>query len=138
MESRCRREVLELHAFFDGWFNGTLEATDESFARFESVMADTFVLLTPEGRIAERPALIQGIRDAHGRWEGHDPASRTWIDKVRLHREEGDVAIVTYEEWQEIAGKTDARLSTVVFRQQEGAPNGLEWLHVHETWLRRE
>ena len=28
-----------------------------------------------------------------------------------------------------------ARLSTVSFRQQPNCFNGLEWVHVHETWL---
>ncbi|MFX0092506.1 MAG: hypothetical protein ACFFBD_12150 [Candidatus Hodarchaeota archaeon] len=43
--------------------------------------------------------------------------------------------MTTYEEWQEIDGQTIARLSTALFRKCFDAPNGVEWLHAHETWL---
>jgi hypothetical protein len=47
----------------------------------------------------------------------------------------GDILLVTYEEWQQSGDQTTARLSTALFRDKPDAPNGLEWLHVHETWL---
>ena len=49
-----------------------------------------------------------------------------------------ELALATYEEWQEIDGKINARLSTVLLRAKADAPNGVEWLHVHETWRQKE
>ena len=138
METRCRREIVELHQFFEDWFNAALAPTDESFGRFASVIADDFVMVTPGGSLVERAPLVAGLRASHGRWRGQEPVGRIWIENVRVHRilEGGDLAIATYEEWQEIAGEEiRGRLSTVVLRVKEWAPNGLEWLHVHETWL---
>ena len=137
MEERCRREVIELHRFFQDWFRGDLEPTDEAFARFESVIAEGFVIIGPSGRITERPALVDGLRRGHGGWRG-DEGSRIWIEDVRLHRVEGEVAVLTYEEWQKVRGEVRGRLSSVLFRAREGTPNGVEWLHVHETWLPEE
>ena len=47
----------------------------------------------------------------------------------------GDRALVMYEEWHSLKGEESARLSTVLFEKRAGAPNGVAWLHVHETWL---
>ena len=130
MEKRCRDEVLELHRFFQDWFNAVLEP--DGFSRFADVMADGFVIVTPEGRLRDLGELSDGLRRAHGAWKGE---GRIWIEDVRLHRVEGDVAVVTYEEWQDVRGEIKGRLSTALFRRREGIPNGVEWLHVHEVWL---
>jgi hypothetical protein len=59
-----------------------------------------------------------------------------WIAQAALVAEQGGLVLATYEEWQRQAdGSGSGRLSSVVFRQQPGTPNGLLWLHVHETWL---
>lgn len=133
METRCRNEVLDLHRFFRDWFCGVLEA--EGFRRFEDVMADGFVIVTPQGGLRGLAELSDGLRRAHGGWKGE---GRIWIENFRLHRVEGDVAVVTYEEWQDVRGEVKGRLSTALFRQREGTPNGVEWLHVHEVWLPKE
>ena len=42
-----------------------------------------------------------------------------------------------YEEWQ-FTGSSfteTARISTVLFRQSKQGYNGVEWVHVHETWM---
>ncbi len=134
MESRCRREAIELHRFFQAWMRGDLESTAESFARFDSVCAEDFVFITPGGQLLDRAAIVGGVRDSHGSWRD-DERARIWIENVRLHRTEGELALATYEEWQEVRGEVRGRLSSVLFRAREGTPNNLEWLHVHETWL---
>lgn len=50
----------------------------------------------------------------------------------------GDIALVTYEESQSRDGDKRVLFSSALFRDKEGTPNGLEWLHVHETWLSQE
>lgn len=41
----------------------------------------------------------------------------------------------TYEEWQTTGGVATGRLSTAVMRSVPGFPNGLAWVHLHETRL---
>lgn len=137
LEERCRREVVELHQFFQDWFNGTLGRTDESYARFADVIDDDFVLISPEGRMTPRPPLIERLRGAHGAWKegGDGKPGRIWIENFRLHRMAGDLAVVTYEEWQEVGGETRARLSTAVMGKRKGTPAGVVWLHLHEVWM---
>ena len=60
---------------------------------------------------------------------------RITIRNVETQWRHRDAVAATYEEWQEQAEFVTGRLSTVVFVVDDGAPNGLRWEHVHETWV---
>jgi len=136
MRDRCRREVVELHRFFQDWFGGVLQNDDDTLGRFAGVMAEGFLIVPPSGAATEREFLLERLRGAHGSWAtGGDKPGRIWIENLRVRRSVDDWAIVTYEEWQEVGGETRGRISTAVFGRRENTPNGVEWLHVHETWL---
>lgn len=128
-------EIVELHAFFEGWLGGTLPATDAAYARVVDTMAPEFAIVTPGGELLLREQLLAQIRGAHG----SRPGWRIWIERPALRLAFGGVTVATYEEWQRYGdGAVSARLSTAIFRAQAGAPHGLAWLHVHETWLPAE
>ncbi|MGB0388742.1 MAG: DUF4440 domain-containing protein [Ardenticatenaceae bacterium] len=131
IERRCEREIVELHEFFEQWFTGKGSGGAESFARVAGALGDGFVIIFPDGKLVGREALLAGLREGYGRRSNF----RIWIKNVRLHHHEGEVAVATYEEWQESTEGITARLSTVVFREKAGNANQLEWRHVHETWL---
>ncbi|MCG8351292.1 MAG: hypothetical protein MI924_26265 [Chloroflexales bacterium] len=127
MEERCHSEIVELHQFFQDWFNAVISDTDAEFDRFADVVASTFAIVSPAGKLQERAPLLAGLRAAYGK----SPGIRIWIEDVRLCFQENDIAIVTYAEWQQLGEAITARLSTALFRERSGPPNGLEWLHVH-------
>lgn len=133
--ARCRQEIMTLHHFFVDWFMGNLAATEENFARLSDVLATGMVLISPDGSIQTRDQLLTGIRPAHGARADMTPPFQIWIEDFQLHHHSGDLALVTYVEWQIVAGQTNSRLSSALFREKEGAPNSVEWLHVHETGL---
>ncbi|NHZ73788.1 MAG: hypothetical protein GWP16_04900 [Nitrospirae bacterium] len=135
MEQRCEDEVVQLHGFFQDWFNGTLPPTEDEFRRFSSVMAEGFVIISPSGELTERDELLERLRDAHGIWREMNRPGRIWIESLQVRHQVGDQVLVLYEEWQEIEGEPRGRLSTALFRRREGTPNGVEWMHVHEVWL---
>lgn len=128
------REIVELHQFFADWFNGSLDDTDEAFARFERVLDPRFVIVGPDGSMHDRTSILALVRDAHASVDPDQPM-RIWVQSVRVGAMSRDHAIVTYEEWQERAGASRGRLSTAIFQPADEAPNGVRWLHVHETWL---
>jgi hypothetical protein len=134
MELACRKEIIELHQFFEDWFNGRPTQTDESFSRMDEVMGDEFVIVMPRGVKVDRGPLLKGLFDAHGA----QPGIRIWIENIRLHADNGPLIIVEYEEWQQTDEETVSRYSTAVFRIKEDTPNGIEWVHVHETWFNQE
>lgn len=135
MEVRYQTEIIELHRFFQHWFNGELPDNDESFSRFSDVMAPGFEIVSPNGRWTDRDSLIAALRSSHGQWKDQGEPGKIRIEHYRLMHTEGPLALVTYEEWQEVGGESRGRLSTALFKMREGTPNGVEWLHVHETWL---
>jgi hypothetical protein len=134
MEQRCAREIEELHTFFVAWFTGTIPRTEANFARFTAAIAPDFALISPGGALLEHEDLVAWIRDAYG----SRTHFRIWIENFRLRRQLDGAAVVTYEEWQESDDGVTARLSTAVFLSDPSAPNGVRWLHVHETWMARQ
>lgn len=124
-------EIVQLHQFFQDWYNNILAPTDESFSRCSDVLAHDFSIIFPSGSIVQCQPLLEGLRNAHN--SRND--MRIWIKNVRILHNLGDVILANYEEWQEIEGKVTARLSSVLFRETQSTPNGVQWLHVHETWI---
>ena len=125
------REIVELHQFFEDWFNGRTKQTHENLARFTEVTAEGFMLITPQGHLLERSTIIDAIYQMHGK----RMEERLWIENVCLCHHYGSIILAIYEEWQESGSGINSRLSTVLFRQKSTTPNGLIWLHVHETWM---
>jgi hypothetical protein len=131
MKARCEKEIVDLHQFFQDWFTGTLPATEENFERVVGVLNDDFVLIGPDGKLTELRPLLEWLRHGHGA----RPVMRLWVKNVHLRWQQGEIGLATYEEWQETDRGPTARLSTALFQEKPGTPNGLVWRHVHETWL---
>lgn len=128
---RCRTEVLELHAFFQQWFNGQVPRSPVSVRRALGAMAPSFTLIAPDGGELNREKLALLLRDG---WS----AQRDMIIEVRHLAPVwvGDgAALLDYEEWQCAGGNWQGRKSTALLRTDDDAPNGVVWVHVHETWL---
>ena len=126
MEERCRNEIADLHAFFERWLAGETE----DLSRCESVLADGFGMIGPGGRHIDRAMLLANLREAHGA-----RAVGIRIENYTAREIGGGLCLATYEEWQDDEREVRGRLSTALFRARDDAPHGVEWLHVHETWL---
>lgn len=135
MDDRCHEEVVQLHRFFQDWFNGTLDKTDENFRRFGEVVAEEFQIILPNGEMTDREDILVRVRDAHGGNAASGTPIRIWIDAFRSRPIDAGLQLVTYQEWQQTDADPRGRRSTAVMRARPGTPNGVEWLHVHEVWL---
>jgi len=131
MDLRAATEIEQLHQFFQDWFRGELDKTDEAFARFENALSPGFIIISPDGAAHDRESILDAVRSGHG----SDPSAEIWIRNVRLRATGRDHVLATYEEWQRLRGDERGRLSTVLFDRDDEAANGLRWRHVHETWL---
>lgn len=132
IETACEQEIVGLHRFFEAWFRGAFADRERGFRRFADVMAPSFTIVSPKGTATELPALSDGLRSAFGSW---DASSSIEVDDVALRFAHADLSVLTYVEKQHVRGARSARLSTVVMQQDESTPNGVRWLHVHETWM---
>ncbi|MFW5921043.1 MAG: hypothetical protein ACOCUS_04330 [Polyangiales bacterium] len=130
---RCRREVEDLHAFFVEWFNGAVPQSEETFARATSALAGDFELVSPRGARDDRESILREIRGAYGGREGQ--GFSVAIEDFRVKLVQSPLCVVTYVERHRSDEQSAARLSTAIFREREDAPEGVEWVHLHETWL---
>lgn len=131
-------EVEALHAFFEAWFLGRIGDDDASFARLGRALAEDFTMITPDGATIGRAQVLGGLRTMHGAHGGSNPPFRIEIREARARPLGADACLVTYEEWQTLEGAVRRRASTAVLARRADAPDGLRWLHVHETWLPRD
>ncbi|MEO1017092.1 MAG: nuclear transport factor 2 family protein [Pseudomonadota bacterium] len=125
-----RNEIVDLHRFFVGWFNGTLRPQElDSF--IAPRLDDQTFYVTPDGNRLERDDLIGMLRQTHG----SNPAFRIEVRDVRIRRDYGDYVLATYTEWQKgaraSAQSENARMTTVLLAKTQP----IKWLHIHETWL---
>ncbi len=132
LRERCETEIVDLHRFFGQWYRGELDLTGEDFARVSDVLTEDFRMINPEGEVVARSELLTGLRRSHG---SRSDGFRIRVENVSSRMIGRTAAAVTYEEWQEEGGRQRGRVSTAIFREHSSTPNGVEWLHVHETWL---
>lgn len=121
---RYRTEIEDLHEFFVEWYDGAL--AESAFERLEAALAPGFTMVTPAGEYEDRAAVLEWIRQAHGR-----EADRQFdieIRNVDVVANGPEHTVVRYEEHQTVEGETDGRISTVTFREDD-----LAWLALHET-----
>ena len=133
MSQAYHHEVHGLHQFFEDWFCGRVEDSDQAFQRCVAALDPGFVLINPDGDCTSRDDLLDRLRAAHGQYR--DTYFRIRIDQLAARNVADDVCLVTYQEWQETDGFWTARWSTALLREEPSAPNGLAWMHVHETWM---
>jgi hypothetical protein len=128
---QCAAEVDDLHAFFELWFTGELPSTRAELARFTDVLADDFRMIQPSGLTRTRDGITADVFDAHGMYETVTIETSTFEPREA----DGDRCLGTYEEWQTVGDDRTGRVSTALFRRTAATPNGVEWVHLHETWL---
>ncbi len=129
---RGTREITEVHQFFQEWFRGEID--EGAFSRLDQALDSGFVIIGPGGQALDRGKILEAVRRQHGT----DREAVIEVRNVVLRMETEGTAVFTYEEWQrQPDGTMRGRLSTVVFTGDVGAPHGLRWRHVQETWLPR-
>lgn len=136
MFKACSKEVVGLHRFFEGWFAGSIGPAGVPH-RLERALSEEFRMVTPSGYTSTREQVIRSVSEAHGRQPlatGSDRFRISIADLVGIHERDG-VALISYQEWQSGPAGVRGRQSSALFREDPAAPEGVVWLHLHETWL---
>jgi len=129
--SQASAEVVGLHRFFVDWFVAA-RADTVDFSRFERAMGEGLTMIAPSGQILDRDAVIDHVRSSRATC---DEGFAISIEDIRPGWQSADTIVVFYVEAQLRAGKHTCRQSSAVFTTSSSAPNGVEWRHLHETWL---
>jgi len=131
--SSCKKEIIELHQFFEDWAKGDIQQNE--LDRLHSVLAPEFTIVTPEAKMIRKNQLLEMIESGYSKFDTQANQYSIWIEEVSSRKVTSNTFLSTYKEWQIIDGTEQARLSTVLFQKKDNLPNGLLWQHVHETWI---
>jgi hypothetical protein len=128
---RASTEIVALHRFFVEWYDkATAENAD--FGLFERAMGPGMQMIPPSGAILDRDAVVNYVRANRGSLDG---GFAIVIDEIRPAWQAADAIAITYIERQERAGIKTSRRASAIFTKSSSAPNGVEWRHLHETWM---
>ena len=122
-----QKEVIELHQFFQDWFNGKLKK--DRFNQVDQVIAQDFELIHPDGNKLSREQIISSIRDGQSTRTDMD----MWVEDI-FTRRVGELMFSTYYEVHRENETIKRRISSALFSYAPDTPNYCQWLHVHETW----
>jgi hypothetical protein len=132
---QCHQEILELHQALEDWLGGKIEIMDnlkeQKYKRIVDLHSDNFTYIVPEGELIHRDKLFNSLKKAYG-VKGNN--FKIWIKNIQTLFETNDFCVLIYEEWQK-SDRLTGRQSTAFFQQTFSTPNGLELIHIHETWL---
>jgi len=128
---KASAEVIDFHRFFEAWYDAAT-ADDTDFGRCEHTFGQAFHMIPPTGRVFDRPETIELIRANRASFHGNFSIE---ISDIRATFETEDMIVLTYVEAQMRADKYSRRQASALFTASSSAPNGVEWQHLHETWL---
>lgn len=130
---RAGIEVIDLHRFFNAWFNGAIPKTGSEFDRVRQVWPERLTMIAPDNSILAAAQLLDATYAQHGAF----PGLSIRIENLRISAPEGSaVAVALYEEWHVDEHETEVRLCSATLVESGSAPNGVRWLHIHEAGLR--
>jgi hypothetical protein len=133
LAARAMAEVEELHRFFVRWLDASNPEPTLSLDRFIQVAAPGFRLIQPSGAVSDRQSVVDWLarsRASRGTPEAPFVISTDDIEAVEVA---AGLCLVTYIERQDGPAGPNARRSSALLRETAGTPNGVVWLHVHET-----
>lgn len=130
---RALKEVVVRHQSFVDWFRG--DGKDALFADIERSFAPGFRMFAPCGTMMKRDLIVEALKaERAARVATFDII----VDAPEVVWSNDTSALVTYIERQSGGGEETARRSTALFTRDDGAPCGVVWQHVQETWITNE
>ena len=131
LSARAASEVLAAHDFFVRWFRGD-DPMPPEHERWEDVFAADFRMITPDGTLYGRDAVLSRIRGARGSAQADFGIDILAIETIAASDE---AVLLIYVERQYRDGRMTDRRSTALFARDADAPRGVCWRHLQETWM---
>ncbi|MFV2013866.1 MAG: hypothetical protein ACC656_00420 [Candidatus Heimdallarchaeota archaeon] len=121
-------EIVDLHEFFQNWFNGTIPQNE--FSRFIEAINTDFQIISPRGDLTNKSDLVAILKNGYAR----NNLIKIAVTDVNIKPISDDIFLAIYREIQTTGTETTSRISSAIFRRSNNLPNNYSWLHVHETW----
>ena len=134
LKDQTFQEIRELYAFFERWYNGEIEKSDENLARYADVLNRGYQAVDPRGAGVPRNLALDALRGTYGKWR--DEPGKIEIANLELRFILDSVVAVTFDEYHSANNQTRRFKTTAMLRARHGTPNGVEWMHAHQSDLR--
>jgi hypothetical protein len=118
-------EVRSLHKAFEDLFTGR----SRDLSRCTRALATDFSMVAPDGSRRDRNGVLAALSVAVS------AEFRISIKDLTPIWEAEDSVLLQYVEEQYRDGTTTRRLSTALFTAEAGAPCGVVWRYLQETWM---
>lgn len=133
LAARAAAEIEDLHAFFVRWLNAVDPDPRLTLERFTAVADPGFRLVPPSGGVLGRREVIAWLAGARASRGVPGQPFSIWTEDIEVTTLAPGLCLATYVERQSGGPGVAARRSSALFRDAPGTPNGVAWLHVHET-----
>ena len=121
----AQAEIVAVHAYLTDLFTGLTRDLTRCAAAFSADLT----MIAPDGRYFDRRNILANLANASAA-----PGFQIRIHDVRLIWENETAVLLLYVEEQYRDGRTTRRQSSALFVADKGAPLGVAWRHLHETW----
>lgn len=129
LAGRALAEVRELHRFLAAWLGAGAAG---EIGRLEAALAPGFRMVSPQGALLGRDQVVAAVTAGRG---SRGATFAIAIEEAEARGLGPGLCLVTYVERQEGPDGVTARRSSALLADTPGAPNGVRWLHLHETWI---
>lgn len=127
-----QREIVEFNVFTVKWLRGEVPNTDAAFQRLTGVISNGAKAIYPWGMESSLAEALDGLRQKYGSTQGIE--TFIWFDNIQERRLADGVHLVTWQPWEQFGGKERrGYFASAILLAKAGTPNGVEWLHFHET-----
>lgn len=127
-----QREIVEFNVFITKWLSGELPNKQETFQRLSGVIGTGAKFVHPWGDESSLQEFLCGLIPKHGTMK--EMKVSFWFDNIQERKLAEGVHLVTWQPWEQVTGgEKRGYFATAILTAKEGTPNGVEWLHFHET-----
>ena len=130
LQHRAEAEIVARHAFFVDWYTG--KAGDRAMADCARSFAPDFRMIWPDGTEHARDAVVDMLRGM-GDTKGDEYAIEVAMRNAAMLAP--DLVLITFDEHQWTAEGKNLRRASALFSPDAGAPEGVVWRHLHQTWI---
>jgi hypothetical protein len=131
LEHNAIAEIVTLHEFFQDWYRGKVEDTDDTFDRLMTAMHADFKIVVPDASVFDREQIASIVRAQHKA----DPEASFSIEDISIVSRQRDIVICQYTERRSLGDQYDLIKCTAVFKHDRWAPNNVQWLALQETFV---
>ena len=129
MTMEIEKEIRELLSFLASYHNASIP---DDVNRLETCFSDNMYLISVSGRKIAKHELIKGIKLSYGSTK----EASYWAENTTIEELGEGYYLAIFTEHRKTKGTTNSRISTSIFVPNQNAPNGVQWLHIHDTLVR--